>query len=556
MWELFWVRNISYVIEVFVAFLMITAAWIYLDGWAVEKRARTLVRAIGFLVLGLWCFLNGAPPDMTFIKSITDSVGVIGFGLVLASLLLDPIPIKPGEKPLKILSKLWPREIPAVVPVAPFFLASIQSFLYKFLALPILYALVFLSEGKLWIFTFSVCITALLYFHYKQGVQIEWKYFYLSFLVLSVSLFLGLIAEFLQNSPNILVSTIFAEYKVEWVIENAIKLSGVVFLGAWAWGFIRFRIFPQIFSSFIALTFLSFVTMTIIYTGFLVNRAQESAVKDLEINVKTFNFALEKIKTSAILAARLVAENVQVREAVERDNKSSLYSNLNKLMFENETDFMVAVNTGGEVLMHGEDRSRFGESIADDPVVWRALDGKIVVNTAVEKSVTVPRVSIRAASPIVDTEGGEPKIVGAIITGFLLDTAFVDGIKKITGLDVTVFANDTRSANTITVPGSQSRLIGTRESDRKILETVLQNRDTYIGTAMILSQSYLASYIPINDVEDTTVGMFFTGRSQASILDLTSRTIQLTFLISTLLMLISLIPLRALASFITKHQEI
>src|SRR3989344_4856075 len=118
MWELFWIRNIHYVLEVFVAFLMITAAWIYFDGWAVEKRARTLLRAIGFLVLGFWSFLNGAPPDLVFARAVTDGVGVIGFALVLISLLIDPIPIKPGEKPIKFFKEFWPKEVPS------FFLAS------------------------------------------------------------------------------------------------------------------------------------------------------------------------------------------------------------------------------------------------------------------------------------------------------------------------------------------------------------------------------------------------------------------------------------------------
>jgi|GEM_PF-2105381 len=556
MWELFWIRNIDYVLEVFVAFLMITAAWIYLDGWAVEKRARTLLRAIGFFTLGLWSFLNGAPPDMVFVNNITDTVGVIGFALVLVSLLIDPIPLKPGGKPIKFFSRLWPKEIPAVVPLGALFLGSLQSTLYKFLILPVLYALVFLSEGKLWIFLFSSVITLILYLHYRKGIQIEWKYFYLGFLVISISLGLGFVTEFFKNSSNVLIAQIFSDYKIAWIIKNLIKVLGAVLLGAWAWGFIRFRIFPQIFSSFVALTFLSFVTMTILYTGFLVNRSQESAVRDLETNVKTFNFALEKVKTSATLAAQLVADNSQIKDAVEKNNKTMLYNNLNRLMFENGTDFMIAVNTGGEVLMRGEDRERFGDSLADDPVVWRALDGKVVVNTAVQKGVTLPTVSIRAASPIVDMGSGEPKVVGAIITGFLLDTAFVDGIKKITGLDVTVFAEDTRSASTIVIPGSQSRLIGTRESDKKILDTVFKEDKSYTGTAIILSQPYLSSYIPIKDIEETTVGMFFTGRSQASVLGLASETIQLTFLISTILMLLSLFPLRLLASFITKHQEI
>ncbi len=558
MWQLFWLQNSHYVTEVFAAFLMVTAGWIYIDGWLIERRMKTFARAAGFFALAIWSFL-GAAPVGTFgaTEQVAPFVGLVGFGIILASLLVDPIPLKPGEKTIGILSKLW-SSTSAILPIGG--LASRgREFAGSTLA-PIVPALLFLGgllvQPLFWMLCFSAMITFLVYLHYTKGIQSEWKYFYVGFLFISISLFFGLVSVW-QNSSNVLLAQLVSTYHVAWIAEHAVKLVGAIFLGAWAWGFIRFRMLPQMFSSFIAISFAIFVLVTIIYTGLLLSRTQQSATRDLETNVRTLNFAMEKVKESAVLAARIAASNPQVREAVKSGNKDALFSNLNSLMFENGTDFMLALNTGGEVLMRAEDRTRFGDSLAEDPVVWRALDGKAVVTTLSEQGITLPSVSIRAASPIVDaSESGEPEIIGAVVTGYLLDAAFVDGIKQITDLDVTVYAYDVSAATTFTAPGGQLRLVGAREPNREITNAVLKKGETYTGEATVLNRPFLASYVPIKDIEETTVGMFFTGKSQAAFLASVSDVIQMTFSISIVLMVLSILPLWALARFITYHQNV
>ncbi len=559
MWELFWVQNSHYVLEIFIAFLMVTAGWIYLDGWMIERKARTLTRSIGFFVLTFWGFLSAAPNGLIGLGNINqemlvDLVGLVGFGLILASLLVDPIPVRPGKRAPFFFA--WLLEKPtdlALIPPAIF--APLKTG-FAFVA-PIFAVVGFLfTQPKIWLLVFSSITAILLYLHYSYGIQSEWKYFYRGFLFISIGLAVALLGLF-QNSSNVLLAKLAAPNGLFWIIEYIFKLIGAVSLGVWAWGFIRFRIFPQIFSSFVALSFLIFVLTTIFYTGFLLNRTQDRAMEDLETNVKTLEFALSKIKESAILAARIASTNPQAREAVRTNDKEAIFNNLNALMFENETDFMLAVNKGGEVMMRAEDRERYGDSIAQDPVVWRALDGKAVVTIQSEEGVTVPTIAIRAASPIVDTrEDGKPEIIGAVVTGYLMDIAFVDGVKKITGLDITVFANDVAAATTFTLPNSTTRLIGTREIDENIIGSVLTKGERHTGTASVLNQPYLASYIPIFDVEETPIGMLFTGRSQASILAVASDTLRLTFSLSILFMILSILPLAWLARFITHNQQV
>ncbi len=556
MWEQFWIRNIHYVLETFLTFALITAGWIYIDGWLIERKIKTLFRASGFFILAVWTILGAAPVPIIR-ETLSDLIGFAGFIFVLISLLIDPVPVRPGQTSPRIFKKTWIRSLIVFLSLVAGLLTarSIQVFQMP-LPLTLLPSAQIFLEPKIWMLILSACITFFLWLHYKSGIQYEWKFFYLGFLFLTLSLiFAGAILW--QNSPNVLVANLLAPYHLVWVIEHAIKLISAFALGVWAWGFIRFRVFPQIFSSFIALAFITFILTTIIYTGFMLTRIRASTVGDLETNVKTLQFALEKVKESAILSARITATNPQIREAVRRKDRDALFQNLNALMFENKTDFMLAINTGGEVLIRAEDRDRFGDSLADDSVVWRALDGKSTVTISTRQGVSIPTVSIKAGSPIVDTsESGEPEIIGTIVTGYLLDLAFVDGIKELTNLDITIFANDTSAATTFVISDTGGRLLGVREVDARILNAVLKKGTSYLGSALVLNQPFLAAYIPLKDVENTTIGMFFTGRSQAAILALATETMQISFSISMLLMLLSILPLWLLSRFITYNQSV
>src|SRR3989344_1890063 len=109
--KVFWIQNINYVVQVFVSFLMITAGWIYLDGWFVEKKAKTFLRAVGFIILAVWALLYAAPTgfvglDAEILNRIIGFVGLAGFTILLFSLVIDPVPLSPNEKADTFFSKL------------------------------------------------------------------------------------------------------------------------------------------------------------------------------------------------------------------------------------------------------------------------------------------------------------------------------------------------------------------------------------------------------------------------------------------------------------------
>ena len=555
MWFLFWAQNSHYILEVFTAFIAFTSAWIFIDSWVVKKELKTLLRSIGFFVLALASFADAAPIGSAGLGAMTLGTQLGGAGLILLSLLLDPVPVRPETQ-----SKV---PLPSSASMITIGMGGSLGILLERLGMTKdlisgtgAQALALVSNTGLWLTLILGFITFLLWFHYHVGIQREWKFLFLGFLLLTLSASATILYAW-QDSENVLVSSLLQPSRAVWITEHVLKLAGAMLVAIWTWGFIRFRIFPQLFISFVALSFLIFVTTTVVYTGLILRGVQQDAIQSLATNVKTLDFAMRELKDNAILAAKIAAANDNTKSAIRIGSQDALFSILNTLMFENGTDFMAAVNRGGEVLMRAEDRTHLGDSLAEDPVVWRAFDGKSVVTSFIEPGLTVPRFTIRAASPIIDTDSeGEPEITGAVITGFIIDDAFVEGVKKITDLDVTIYAGAIRSASTFRLPGTQARLVGTREDDQRILDVVLKQARAYTGPVEVLNEPYFAAYTPIKDVEDTPVGMFFTGRSQAVVLEAASNTLRLTFGVSILLMLGIILPIYWLARFITHHQEV
>ena len=63
------------------------------------------------------------------------------------------------------------------------------------------------------------------------------------------------------------------------------------------------------------------------------------------------------------------------------------------------------------------------------------------------------------------------------------------------GADVTIFFNDTRALTTIT-DGSK-RIIGTKQDDRRVLDTVLSGDSFKAGNILVDGKEYYVCYIPL-----------------------------------------------------------
>ena len=93
------------------------------------------------------------------------------------------------------------------------------------------------------------------------------------------------------------------------------------------------------------------------------------------------------------------------------------------------------------------------------------------------------------------------------------NSEIVDWLKRLNQDQITIFLNDTRVATTVERDGK--RAVGTKAADNVINEVLNLNK-SYVGNANVLGVNHKAKYIPIKDINDNTIGMFFVGVSKES----------------------------------------
>lgn len=93
----------------------------------------------------------------------------------------------------------------------------------------------------------------------------------------------------------------------------------------------------------------------------------------------------------------------------------------------------------------------------------------------------------------------------------------IDGLRKETGIDYTLFYGDTRILTTIYKKGTSERLVGTRASDAVIAATLNSGTEFHSTALNIEGLPYFGYYCPLKNSDGSVVGMVFTGRETSDV---------------------------------------
>ena len=202
-------------------------------------------------------------------------------------------------------------------------------------------------------------------------------------------------------------------------------------------------------------------------------------------------------------SADLIAEDDDFAKAVAEKNTDVAVKLGSVLMKKAGSDFMTITDEQGIVIGRGHSK-KHGDSVTNQETVVIALTGKPAV--AVVAGTEVP-FTIRASFPVMH----DGKIVGSVSIGTSLVTpAYLDWLKKLSGVNVTIFKGDTRVMTTITLQDGK-RAIGTKLQSPEILKAVLERGETVYSHNNILGVDYNSAYWPVKDANDKIVGMWFVG---------------------------------------------
>jgi methyl-accepting chemotaxis protein len=214
---------------------------------------------------------------------------------------------------------------------------------------------------------------------------------------------------------------------------------------------------------------------------------------------------VESQKTDLFQTATSLSHNAAIIDAAAKRDAKTLKALLKPELEIQQVDSILVSDENGVIIVRAHD-DKAGDSALNLLTLASALKDKPVVG--IERG-NVVKFGVRAAQPIKK----DGRIIGVVAVGnSLTGDKFVDAIKALTGMEVTIFDQDTRVSTTVMKDGK--RAVGTKMDNPAVLDTVLAKGQSFHATNVILGKPYETAYWPLKDVNGKTEGMFFIGKER------------------------------------------
>jgi hypothetical protein len=501
MWLNFWLNNFHFASEFFGAVVLFALAWLAFDSFLIKKNFKTLSPCLGFMFFAFWLIVNSLNVANDIVLFIADISYLLGLILIFLNLYLE----KPLARPK--------FEMVLVLPAAAGVLFHVNAIATVIMA----------------------AIIAIAFKRYYGGLQKSLKAFWIGFSFL----FLGSI-----------FATLGAKTQAQdafWILRHIFEFSGFLSLAVWAWQFLKVRIKEEMLLIFVSMALFIGIIVTFTFSAILLKNMETEAQTNLISNVKMLDYSILRMEKEALSNAQLFSSDKTIADYLEKSDFAGLENTAGRLMAEKEMDFLTIADKNGEVVLRAHSVTAKGDNIQGEDAGGRALSGQSYVTV---ESPSPEKFSIRGAAPIFD---GQNNIIGAVITGFVIDNAFADKIKKVTGLEATIYNNDAVAATTIFDPTGKTRNTDVKQTDASVLSAVLIEGKAMTGRTVIFSKPYLAAYLPVQNAGGKTVGMLQTFRPETEIVEAAASTNRLTLFITIIIVLMMLMPAYWIAKKITEE---
>jgi hypothetical protein len=520
-WSKFWLTNLHFSGELFVAVASLLAAYVLVGVWRGKRQKRIALRALGFFLFALFSAMHAAGGG-EFAATLQLFVKFLALLFTGISFYIEPVQLPPAK-------------------------TSSRGSKPRRKAAPLVFAWADLLRGGLRLANLALLavICWKIYIKFTKGLEKELKNLFRGFVLLFASEMVFSLSTF-SGTSYILLSRLAAPFGPVWIVSHLLKFAGFVFIFSWAWGYLRFKLFSQVVGAFVTASLVIFIATTYVYTALLAGVMQANSLENLKINSQTLGYAVERVESQALATASVLAANPSLKKAVKAEKTKTIFSICQEQMISSGVSFLVVVDKDGVILARGGDPEAAWGSLSDNFAVAAALKGEEAVNISTREWVNAPQVLIEAAVPIGSS--------GAVYTGYILDNAFVDGVKRATGLDVTIFGGEVKAATTLAAADGVSRLVGAKQTDGGIKSKVLEKGEQFLGLSSVSQEEFFSAYSPLKDAEQKILGMLFVGYPSATLFEAAQNSLNTTFLASAILALLSFIPAYLLAKFIEEHQ--
>lgn len=492
-------NNLHFSLEILGGLVFLIMAWLAFDAFLIRKDFTTISRVIGFLFLAFWQVIHA----LYFPSEILNLLGYGAYFLGIFFILLNLLKESSVERP----------EFKAI------------------LLLPALKVLRGPFNIGLTIGLFLISLVA--FRQYKRELKKSLLPFWLGFLFLTLAAAISIFYQ--PDSLGLL-----------WLAGHLFQLIGFLALAKWVWSYLQLRIREELLLIFISFALLMAVIVSLTFSTILIKRMEAQTKVNLLTNARVLDLAILSLKEEALAKSKFLASQAALKKSLEENNFAELERLANQFLVEERLGFLIILDKEGRVILRAHALTKKDDNLSGERAVKMALEGKDFVTI---ESSPVEKFSIRAASPI----RKEEEILAVIVVGFPLDNALSDSIKRITGLEMSIFEAEVQVATTALNPDGRTRSVGLKQTDPRVTEGVLIGGKEITLNTVILSRPFLASYLPIKNAEGENIGMISASQAQEEIWETASATNRLTLIIVIIIMISLVLPIYFLSQRLSEE---
>ncbi len=233
---------------------------------------------------------------------------------------------------------------------------------------------------------------------------------------------------------------------------------------------------------------------------------------------------IDNLEKAAYDSLSWFEESEELIEALENGDRDKAGEIGRSIMDAFGFEYVVVTDKEGNVFVRAHDMEKFGDNIANQINIQKALNGER--NVGIEKGKVV-HLSIRAGGPLKNNSG---EIIGAVSTGYVFgQTSTVDKLKSILDKEVIIYEGTTSIVSTFEnqqtseadanssatwTTDADNRLVGITLNNPEVIKNTYEDGNIYVSEANILGIDYVASYVPLIGADGTNVGVVFIGHTK------------------------------------------
>ncbi len=275
------------------------------------------------------------------------------------------------------------------------------------------------------------------------------------------------------------------------------------------------------------------VVLSLVSHLLMSSSSEETTQKSLNKYLETVQGNIRNSMDAYVAFSDMVTKNDELAKAVAEGNTDAIKKIARDLEALPIIELVTICDANGKVLARGHS-DRAGDTLGASRLssATPLKEGNAVAGM---EPGTITRLTLASGAPLVH----QGQRVGAIILGEIISSGeFVNRIKKMMGVECTVFLGDTRVTTTVMRDGKP--FINTPLNNSKISDAVLQRGETVRSPSVINGQQYTSIYWPWKDMSGKIAGMFFIGYPLAEAQAM-QRTVVLFFIITGVVLGIILI---------------